>query len=67
MAVLTKALRIGVIAEEWNDVDVIYELTCKIIKENQFSFLNFAAHGCGKLQKNVQRGHKIYLRAAALI
>lgn len=51
MAVLIKALRIGVIAEEWNDIDVIYELTCKIIKENQFSFLKFAAHGCGKLQK----------------
>ncbi len=52
MAVLTKkAVKIGIIAEEVNDVDVLYELTCKIIKENQFSFAKFVGHGCGKLRR----------------
>lgn len=48
---MVKAVRIGVIAEEQNDVDVIYELTCKLIKENQFSFLRFLGHGCGKVRR----------------
>ena len=48
---MVKAVRIGVIAEEQNDVDVIYELTCKIIKENHFSFLRFLGHGCGKVRR----------------
>ncbi len=51
MAGSTKAVRIGVIAEEKNDVDVLYELTCKIIKENHFAFSNFVGHGCGKLRR----------------
>jgi hypothetical protein len=46
-----KAVKIGIIAEENNDVDVLYELTCKIIKENQFAFKRFVGHGCGKLRK----------------
>ena len=52
MAALTrKAVKIDVIAEEVNDVDVLYEFTCKIIKENNFSFLKFVGHGCGKLRR----------------
>jgi hypothetical protein len=51
MAASTKAVKIGVIVEEINDLEVLYELTKKIIKENQFSFLHFVGHGCGKLQK----------------
>jgi hypothetical protein len=51
MAVSTKAVRIGVIDEERNDIEVIYELTCKIIKENEFSFSTFIGHGCGKVRR----------------
>ncbi len=51
MAASTKPLKIGVIAEEDNDVDVLYELTRKIIEENQFSFKQFVGKGCGKLRK----------------
>ena len=51
MAGSTKAVRIGVIAEEKIDVDVLYELTCKIVRENSFSFASFVGHGCGKLRK----------------
>ena len=45
------ALNVGVIAEEQNDIDVLYEITCKLILEKEFSFSKFAAHGCGKLRK----------------
>ena len=44
------AAHIGVIAEEQNDVDVLYEFTSKIIPENAFSFRRFIGHGCGKLR-----------------
>lgn len=47
---MNKAVRIGVIAEEKNDVEVIYELTCKVIRENQFAFSHFVGHGCGKVR-----------------
>lgn len=42
---------IGVIAEEVNDVDVLYHLTCKLMDEASFSFKKFVGHGCGKLRK----------------
>lgn len=44
-------MRIGVIAEEASDIDVLYELTCKLTKENMFSFKKFVGHGCGKLRR----------------
>ncbi len=47
----SKSLKIGVIAEEKNDVEVLYELTCKIIQENSFSFSHFVGHGCGKIRR----------------
>jgi len=47
----SRTLRIGVIAEEQNDIDVLYELTKKIIPDNCFSFKKFVAHGCGKLRR----------------
>ena len=43
-------MNIGVIAEDTSDVDVLYELTCKLKKENTFSFKIFVGHGCGKLR-----------------
>lgn len=42
---------IGVIAEETNDVDVLYQLTCKLMDESSFSFKKFVGHGSGKLRK----------------
>ncbi len=44
-------MKIGIIAEEDNDVEVLYELTCKITAENTFSFKKFLGHGCGPIQK----------------
>lgn len=44
-------VRIGVIAEEHSDIDVLYEITCKLTSENNFSFSRFVAHGCGKLRR----------------
>lgn len=44
-------MKVGVIAEEKNDIEVLYELTCKLIKENSFSFSHFVGHGCGKLRR----------------
>jgi hypothetical protein len=51
-------LKIGVIAEEQNDVDVLYELTCKVIPENNFSFSKFIGHGCGKLRRKCKAWSK---------
>lgn len=45
------AVRIGVIAEELNDVEVLYELTCKLVPENSFSFSKFVGHGSGTLRR----------------
>ncbi len=44
-------VKIGVIAEEQNDIDVLYELTRKLTSESNFSFSRFVGHGCGKLRK----------------
>lgn len=45
------AVKIGVIAEEQNDIDVLYQFTCKHIAVNSFSFSKFIGHGCGKLRR----------------
>ncbi len=44
-------MRIGVIAEGGSDVDVLYELSCKLMPENSFAFKKFVGQGCGKLRK----------------
>lgn len=51
MAASSKTLKMGVIAEEMNDIEVLYELTAKIIRENSFSFKHFIGHGCGTLRR----------------
>lgn len=51
MVASTRKLTIGVIAEEKNDVEVLYELTRKIIAEKSFSFRHFVGHGCGKIRR----------------
>jgi len=48
------AVKIGIIAEEHNDIDVIYQFTCKLTPENSFSFSTFVAHGCGRLRNKCQ-------------
>jgi hypothetical protein len=45
------SVNIGIIAEENNDVEVLYELTCKIIEEKDFKFKKFIGHGCGTIRK----------------
>ncbi|MCK4792189.1 MAG: DUF4276 family protein [Desulfobacteraceae bacterium] len=42
---------IGVIAEDNSDIDVLYELTCKLTKENTFSFKSFNGHGSGMIRR----------------
>ena len=59
MAYSTKATQIGVIAEEINDVEVIYEITCKIIKEEDFAFKRFVGHGCGKVRRKCRAWARI--------
>ena len=51
MAASIKSIKIGIIAEEQNDIDVIYELTTKLINSNKFTFKKFVSHGCGKLRR----------------
>ncbi|MBU4334536.1 MAG: hypothetical protein KKD07_08860, partial [Candidatus Omnitrophica bacterium] len=42
---------IGIIVEDKCDIEVMNELTGKLVKSNLFSFKkNFKAHGCGKLK-----------------
>jgi hypothetical protein len=44
-------MKIGFIAEEDNDVDVLIEITAKIIPKNSFSSKKFVGRGCGKLRQ----------------
>ena len=55
-------MKIGVIAEEVNDVDVLYEFTCKLVEENKFSFKKFVGHGCGKLRRKCTAWAEVLLR-----
>lgn len=55
-------MNIGVIAEEVNDVEVLYEFTCKLVEENKFSFKKFVGHGCGKLRKKCTAWAKDLMR-----
>jgi len=45
------AVHIGIMAEAQNDIDVLYQLTCKLVAENSFRFYKFIGHGCGKLRR----------------
>ena len=44
-------MKIGVIAEDITDIEVLYELTCKLTRENSFSFKKFVGRGNGKLRR----------------
>ena len=45
-------MRIGVIAEDYSDLAVLYQLTNKLIESRRFSFKHkFIAHGCGILRR----------------
>ena len=57
------AVKIGVIAEEVNDVEVLYELTCHHVQENKFSLRKFVGHGCGKLRRKCRAWGENLLRS----
>jgi hypothetical protein len=42
--------RIGVIAEEDSDIDVVDELIHKILPQKKYSIKSFVGHGCGKIR-----------------
>ncbi|MDJ1354453.1 hypothetical protein [Pseudomonas aeruginosa] len=44
------ATKIGVIAEDNSDVDVIKEILSKYLKKEAFSITHFVGKGCGKLK-----------------
>jgi hypothetical protein len=68
MAGLSKTLKIGVIAEETNDIEVLYELTSKIIRENSFSFKHFIGHGGGTLRRKCRAwAYDLIQRGCALL
>lgn len=46
-----KSIRVGFIAEENSDIEVMYQLMTKLIAENRFCVSQFIGHGCGKIQK----------------
>ena len=48
---LSKHMRIGIIGEEVNDVDVIRILAAKIAAGRSLTINHFVGHGCGKLRK----------------
>ena len=44
-------MRIGVIAEDKSDVDVIREITLGLLKPGKIGFRSFVGNGCGKLRR----------------
>lgn len=44
-------MRIGIIAEEDNDLAVIREFTSALLKPRRIGFSGFVGHGCGKLRR----------------
>jgi len=42
--------KIGIIAEDNSDVEVVYEIFKKYIKDNEFKISKFVGNGCGKLR-----------------
>ncbi|MFH1300663.1 MAG: DUF4276 family protein [Planctomycetota bacterium] len=57
-----KARKLGIIAEDNNDIAVIDELTRKFIKETQFSISPFIGRGCGKLRRKCKSWAGILLQ-----
>jgi len=55
MAASISSLQIGVIAEEYNDVEVLDAITAKLIPASRFKIKPFVAHGCGKLKLKCQK------------
>lgn len=44
-------MKIGVIAEDYSDFDVLYQLTNKLIDSRKFSFRKFIGHGCSMIRR----------------
>jgi hypothetical protein len=47
-------MKLGIIAEEQNDVDVILEISKKILGGRSVSKRSFVGHGCGKLRRKCE-------------
>lgn len=47
--------KIGIIAEDQSDVDVVIEILAKYIARNKFTTSKFVGHGCGKLKSKCTR------------
>src|SRR5947208_3778433 len=50
MAALRRSIKVGVIAEDDSDVDVIHIILKKITPRRAFCIRTFIGHGCGKLR-----------------
>lgn len=60
--------RIGIIAEDNSDVDVLYELIGKIAQSKGFVIRKFAANGCGRiLGKCCQWAHQLSRQGCTLL
>ena len=44
-------MKIGIIAEDDSDVDVLREVTLILLKPHKIGFKKFVGHGCGRLRK----------------
>ena len=55
MAVSSKCIRIGVIAEDDSDVKVLEAITEKIISKNSFSIKKMVGRGCAQLRRKCSR------------
>jgi hypothetical protein len=55
-------MNIGVIAEDYSDVDVLYELTSKLINSRDFCFKKFIGHGCGPIKRKCKAWAENLLR-----
>ena len=62
MATWSNTITLGVIAEDKSDVEVLYELTCKVVDERKFSLRNFAGGGCGTLRRKCEAWAENLLR-----
>jgi len=61
-------IKIGVLAEDNSDVEVIRELLQKVAKSRPFAVRSFVGHGCGKLRNKCHDwAHQLYLKGCAML
>jgi hypothetical protein len=54
MAALKAGIKLGVLAEDASDVEVLAHILRKIVPSRRFSIRKFVGHGCGKLKNKCQ-------------